>query len=316
VKNKRYKQATFFDSGENQLSKYFDKNKTLITSFSGGRTSGYLTKKILEHKNEWKDVVVTFANTGQEHDKTLDFIHNCDTHFNFNTVWLEAKITHERGVGTRHTIVDYKTASRKGEPFEQVIKKHGIPFSGSPHCTRELKNYPILSYIKSLGLTKKDYVLAIGIRADESKRANRKNKNNMIYPLVDLNIDKQDVLDWWQEQTFDLEIPEHFGNCTWCWKKSYKKLMTIMIEEPSVFDFPKRIEQTYARNGPVARRIEKDIKFFRGFKSVKDIEEMITEDFEKFTDLHHLHITDGCSESCEPFHDEINNNLIDTKEIL
>ena len=27
MKNKRYKQATFFDTGENQLSKYFDKNK-------------------------------------------------------------------------------------------------------------------------------------------------------------------------------------------------------------------------------------------------------------------------------------------------
>ena len=31
MKNKRYKQATFFDSGENHLSKYFDKNKRLLT---------------------------------------------------------------------------------------------------------------------------------------------------------------------------------------------------------------------------------------------------------------------------------------------
>ena len=28
---------------------------------------------------------------------------------------------------------------------------------------------------------------------------------------------------------------------------------------------------------------------------------MADEGFEKFIDLHHLHITDGCAESCEPF---------------
>ena len=39
---------------------------------------------------------LSFANTGQEHEKTLDFIHNCDTHFNFNTVWIEAVISKEK----------------------------------------------------------------------------------------------------------------------------------------------------------------------------------------------------------------------------
>ena len=43
--------------------------------------------------------------------------------------------------------------------------------------------------------------------------------------------------------------------------------------------------------------------------------EMITEDFEKFTDLNHLHITDGCGESCEPWHSEENDNKIDIKDI-
>lgn len=298
----------------NSLEKYFDKNKTLVLSFSGGRTSGYLTKELLKYRNEFKDIVVAFANTGQEHEKTLEFINNCDKNFGFNTVWLEAKITHEKGKGTRHTIVDYKTASRDGYPFEQVIKKHGMPFSASPHCTRELKNYPIKSYLKDLGLKKQDYIMAIGIRVDESKRANLNNKDNFIYPLLDLDVDKQDVLDWWEQQTFDLEIPEHFGNCVWCWKKSYKKLMTIMIEEPSAFDFPRKMEKHYSRNGAVSNKIQRDIKFFRGWKSVSDIEEMITEDFEKFKDLHHLHITDGCSESCEPFHDEIYEQ-IEVKEI-
>ncbi len=45
------------------------KDIVLVVSFSGGRTSGYLTKKLLEQKDSWKDIIVIFANTGQEHEK-------------------------------------------------------------------------------------------------------------------------------------------------------------------------------------------------------------------------------------------------------
>ena len=48
----------------------------------------------LETKKKWKEVLVLFANTGQEHEKTLEFINNCDQQFGFNTVWLEA-VTHK-----------------------------------------------------------------------------------------------------------------------------------------------------------------------------------------------------------------------------
>ena len=109
-------------------------DKTLVISFSGGRTSGYLTKRLLEEKNKWKDVIVIFANTGQEHEKTLEFINNCDKKFGFNTVWIEA-IAHpgERKTSTAK-IVNYKTASRDGRPFEDVIAKYGIPWSKARHC--------------------------------------------------------------------------------------------------------------------------------------------------------------------------------------
>ena len=43
--------------------------------------------------------------------------------------------------------------------------------------------------------------------------------NNFIYPLIDWDIEKEDILSWWEDQPFDLEIPEHLGNCVWCWKK-------------------------------------------------------------------------------------------------
>jgi len=289
-----------------------NKDKVLISNFSGGRTSGYLTHRLLQQKDQWKEIIVIFANTGCEHEKTLEFIKNCDDRFNFQTHWIEADINIHKGKGTKAKIVDFKTASRDGKPFESYISKYSIPCTISPSCSRELKEYPIKSYIRdNLGLKKQDYVHAIGIRSDEQKRVSKSAaEHNLIYPLLNWNIDKDDVLDWWESQNFDLEIPEHLGNCVWCWKKSFKKLMTIMVEEPESFDFPKKMETKYPRAGAVAKAINKDMKFFRGFKSVQDLKDMSSQGFEKFIDLHHLHITDGCSESCEPFHGETESNLI------
>ena len=285
-------------------------DKTLVISFSGGRTSGYLTKRLLEEKNKWKDVIVIFANTGQEHEKTLEFINNCDKKFGFNTVWIEA-IAHpgERKTSTAK-IVNYKTASRDGRPFEDVIAKYGIPWSKAGHCTRELKEQPIKNYLRELGLNKTNRVMAIGIRADESHRKSKVAKeNNFIYPLIDWDIDKEDILSWWEDQDFDLEIPEHMGNCVWCWKKSYIKLVTVMREKPEAFDFPEKMEKLHGRTGNIAQKVlnngvlkgQKSIKFFRGFKTVEDIRKMAKEKDDVFIDEHFMRISGGCSEECQPF---------------
>lgn len=280
-------------------------DKTLIVSFSGGRTSAYMTRLLLQNRNQWKDVIVLFANTGQEDERTLEFVHNCDKSFDFNSVWLEALVIPDKGIGTTFNIVDYQTASRNGKPFEDVISKYGIPFTKMPHCTRELKLSPMQAYIRSLGLKKSDYKMAVGIRADEIDRiSSAAEKNSLIYPLVDHNVTKTDVLSWWKNQPFDLEIPEHYGNCLWCWKKSFKKLLTIMKERPEVFDFPERMEKMYGQAGVMASKMGKDIKFFRGFKSVQDLRNMSKQNFDSFVDQHYLNISNGCSESCEVFSDE------------
>lgn len=275
----------------------------LIISFSGGRTSAYMTKMLID-ANEYKNIHVVFANTGQEHEKTLEFVHNCDKHFGFNTTWIEADVRQGKGNGTRHSEVTYETASRNGEPFESVIRKYGIPFTKSPHCTREMKRYPIMDYIRSLGLKRGDYHMAIGIRADELDRMSpNADYDGIVYPLVKVNIKKMDVLKWWAEQKFDLEIPEHMGNCVWCWKKSFKKLVTVMDEMPEAFDFPRIMEEQYSRNGAVANKLQKDLRFFRGWKSVSDIEEMLNSGHDKFRDPW-WDQSNGCSDSCEVFTDD------------
>lgn len=83
-------------------------------SFSGGRTSAYMTKLLLDNWSDRYEFIVTFANTGLEHPKTLEFVANCDQHFGFNTVWLEAQVDPRPGKGIGFRVVDFASADRGG----------------------------------------------------------------------------------------------------------------------------------------------------------------------------------------------------------
>ena len=163
--------------------------KNLVISFSGGRTSAFMTKFILEHKKyEDYNKIIVFANTGKEKEETLQFVRDCDKYFNFKTVWVEADVIHEKRKGTDFKLIDFETASRNGEPFEEVIKKYGLPTVIGSHCTRELKLAPISKYIKSLKLKGEVYT-AIGIRFDEMQRmSNTANEKKLIYDISLLHV--------------------------------------------------------------------------------------------------------------------------------
>ena len=49
-----------------------------VISFSGGRTSGFMLKQIIDYNDGLPDnAVVCFANTGREMPQTLEFINDC-----------------------------------------------------------------------------------------------------------------------------------------------------------------------------------------------------------------------------------------------
>ena len=269
-------------------------NHRLFVSFSGGKTSAYMARRLRDtHKGP---LVFGFANTGCEDERTLVFADKCDREWGLDLVWLEALVHPTPRVGTTHKIVNFETAARNGEPFESVIKKYGIPNQKFPHCTRELKERPIRSYLKSLGWDQ--VLMAIGIRADEPTRIREgaAEKFRMIYPLASMfPTTKAEINDWWEEQPFQLGMMEHEGNCTWCWKKSFLKLHRIANEHPERFAFPLRMETTYWRD----RKGNKQV-FFRGSRSALDIMAQA-----KLTGLVVLperpDENSGCSESCEAF---------------
>lgn len=275
-----------------------------------------MTKWLLDNKREEYEMVVVFANTGEENEATLQFVHNCDVNFGFNTVWLEADVDPTPRKGTKAKIVSFETASRNGEPYENVIKKYGIPNQSHPMCTRELKLAPMRYYIKNmLGWAGKDVFCAVGIRDDETRRVSKqKEDNNLIYPLIEwLPSDKQDINDWWDEQSFNLNLKEHQGNCKWCWKKSNGKLFMVMDENPSYFDFPERMEKLYKNvRAPYGERV-----FFRGNRDTLTMRELYQETWVSAgkvgTFAYKVNARDedsGCSESCEIDFDQLQETLI------
>ena len=236
---------------------------------------------LIENKADAYDFIFTFANTGLEHEKTLEFVDQCDKHFGLNLVWLEAVVNPEKGKGIRHKIVDFETASRNGEPFEAAILKYGIFNQPYPNCTGRLKREVIESYKRSIGL-KTRHLTAIGIRSDEIDRMSPSaKKSGWIYPLINMTeATKASVRHWWTDQSFDLDLPEHLGNCVTCWKKSNRKLMTIAKHEPERFEFMDRMERenSHIKCGGKPR------SFFRQNKTAQDIIAAAQQPFNEFVD--------------------------------
>lgn len=278
-----------------------------IVSFSGGETSGYMA--YLMKKNHSDESVFIFANTGQEDERTLIFVDRCDKEFKLNLVWLEADVSSERGVGTSYRVVDFDSASRNGNPFEKVIEKYGIPNQAYPHCTRELKLAPMRKWQKENNL--EFAKMCVGIRIDEIDRLSADRESaRLFYPLVQRwASSKVDVKDFWAAQSFNLGLSEHEGNCIWCWKKTDRKLLTIMAERPEVFDFPQRME---LEHGLAGHNVDGNKRvFFRRNRSVNDLKKLLKENpnFERFKEskpfkqmeLIDFDISNGCSESCEVY---------------
>ncbi|QKN84431.1 hypothetical protein MARILYN_23 [Vibrio phage Marilyn] len=293
------------------------KKKKMLICFSGGYTSGFMTDTLINDYSDKYEFIVCFANTGWEHEKTLEFVNKCDQRWGGIVVWLEAVIHHKKGMAPTHRIVTFETASRDQYPFRQMVMKNGIPNKGYPHCTRDLKEYPIQSYVQSMGwqLGRKvsgeiilpNYETALGIREDEPQRIKRnRTKQNKVYPLVDdFPTDKIDVLNYWEDQPFGLEIGEHQGNCLGCFKKSTKKLMMVMRDNPEAFGFAQEMEEKYGHVGPNkinGVHVDEPRTMYRNYTKVSDLIEM-------FKDSDYSKADDGdystCGSDCQPFADEM-----------
>lgn len=228
-----------------------------IISFSGGRTSGYMLRHIVDaHGGRLPDdVKVVFANTGKERRETLDFVAECASRWGVEIAWVE----YDWDQPHRTRIVNHETASRNGEPFERLIDRKGFrPNPTLRYCTMFLKRDRIESYARHW-LGWKSWSAVIGLRHDEPRRVARmkacgtpRTGGRPQLPLDDARVAEHGVREWWQKQDFDLQIESYEGNCDLCFLKSRAKIEAIMRSHPELADWWIRQESkpppTHIRN--------------------------------------------------------------------
>jgi 3'-phosphoadenosine 5'-phosphosulfate sulfotransferase (PAPS reductase)/FAD synthetase len=206
-------------------------------AFSGGRTSAYMLRRLIEANPDWpaERVQVTFQNTGREMPETLNFVRDVEHNFGVPVVWLE----YAPDCDPMFRIVDHATASREGEPFEALIRKRKyLPNQNMRFCTEELKIRTAKRYLRWLGWDR--WTNTVGIRADEPHRLNKaapKDRWTVWRPLADAGISKHDVSDFWKAQAFDLALENingttPFGNCDGCFLKGEAKIAELIRRYP------------------------------------------------------------------------------------
>ena len=212
-----------------------------IVNFSGGRTSAYLVYLMeKKRKNEGWDVEYVFADTTAEHPKTYEFVRNVVKHFNINLTCLRPAYSEKRGVGVRYSIVSIDDLKWSLDSIKEQVKIYGGFTINRPNCTSKMKCDTVDKYL-SERWGKENCFRWFGMRADEPKRLKHKNLDRKINPhgiryLAEISeYDKSDIVDWWSKMPFDLEIPEHLGNCVFCIKKSDKKVALAERDEPKLF---------------------------------------------------------------------------------
>jgi len=215
--------------------------RNIFVSFSGGESSAYLLMKVLEeYYND--NILVCFANTGDENEETLLFVKKLQDYYDIDVLWLEAYVSKQHRKGVMPVIVNYENASRDGTPLLDQSEKLGHAAITASHCTRDLKVRSMHKFAK-VYFEGQPYTTMQGIRYDESSRVNweKAKKENWEYPLIEWKITKPYINKYWEqherERGFRLNLEEHQGNCNLCFKKSDKKLIKLIREKPCLILF-------------------------------------------------------------------------------
>jgi hypothetical protein len=251
----------------------------------------------------------------------LEFIRDIESNWGIKVTWVEAVVDFRKNKGTKHKVVSFDTAKRNGEIFEDIIIKYGIPNINFPHCTREMKQISIRSFMTYIGWgTWRDYKTILGFRCDEQKRTKVENliKLNQRWPLWEWLIKKSDVAYFWNRQSFDLKIDvDADGNCEACWKKSDLKLMYQAKSNPKGIEWIREMQIKYSMHKAGRSGEGMPYNFFRDDRSIDDIIEQYPEIMAMSIDEikallndkslledganHDLMYQLGCEESCEAF---------------
>lgn len=227
--------------------RFADDGRNRILNLSGGRSSMYMGYHVLDaHEGTLpENVVAVFCNTGKERPETLDFVQRCAAEWSLPIVWLEYRYRPDAAGGMRdpkntYEVVSHNSASRNGEPFEQLLEqKVMLPNVSMRFCTSELKVRAARRYtFYELGWRRMP-LSVLGIRYDEPKRWEKAlfEECHSEFPLVHARVDKPQVDRFWRGMPFDLGIPSALGNCDGCFLKGIGNLLHTFRLEPGRADW-------------------------------------------------------------------------------
>src|SRR5262245_4120968 len=106
----------------------FDIEGSAVISFSGGRTSAYLLRRILDVGLR-PDVRVVFADTGREFPATYDFVREVEAQWGVRVHWVH----------------------RTGYFTGLIAQKRYLPNPVARFCTEDLKVKPIARFMAAEG---------------------------------------------------------------------------------------------------------------------------------------------------------------------
>jgi len=157
-----------------------------VVSFSGGRTSAYLCK-VMINKFGRDNVDFIFMDTGAEHPKTYEFVRKVNDEFGLNLVCLRGDFSRPLGGGVYYNVVDINDIKQDLKPFQQMTSKYGVPYTGGMFCTDRMKLKPFKKYCDDV-YGKKNYETWLGIRFDEPSRIWGDNKKKALSAFKQLSI--------------------------------------------------------------------------------------------------------------------------------
>lgn len=324
-----------------------------VISFSGGRTSAFMTLEVLKiHPNS----EVIFMDTGAEHPKTYEFIRNFSRVFGIKITCIRVVPNAQMRKASTYEQLTVDEIGPDLTPWKRMLNKYGHPYVGGAFCTDRMKTVPFTKYCDEK-YGKGNYERWLGIRIDEPARMYGEgiyksliregySPDDLAYswrnalaiyrsagdffardnlaadmgyeckhiPLImermgkiiedgfhflyeESSNTKQDILDWWSDQSFDLGIQEHLGNCVFCIKKSLQKVALASKDEPELAEeFWQMIQDEDKKEDKVMYRSN------RSFGDVIALFEDISRN-ELASRMHSMrqYDTGSCSESCEAF---------------
>jgi hypothetical protein len=294
--------------------------KPNVVSFSGGRTSAYLVWLFEQEKKRNPNIQIEylFCDTGAEHPATYKFIKQVAHHWGIKITCLQADVIHQRGVGVKYKVIPLEKCKQDLSIFSDVCKKYGTPLAGTSHCTHALKTTPSDKYCnEKYGVG--NYVKWLGIRIDEPQRIKLVDDQMSLFEVKEKykpklllqylaqisEATKEDILDFWHQQPFDLEIPEYLGNCVFCIKKGSNKIALAAKAEPEMAELWNKVIKN-KNNKLTAAKAKIGLKSDQVYRNRTSLDQIIKsyeligiDELEQMVYKSKRLDSGSCSESCE-----------------